>query len=206
MQIRIIRKESEYVNKNCINVMPFGEIGTVDYKRQLRGEGKELVNLGRLSRKLGGVTLVGGISDNVGVMKKSVFVFKDSSLVSICDMNKQEERFSSSFGYKIIEFSGKKIGVLVDRDIFCVSAISSLVNCGVSLIINLYEGLCGKKAEIASEFYSYVFGVDFLCVSQNEAFAFNAFGERKNFLMGEIEMQGECIYRECRRKIRGNYL
>lgn len=204
MKIRIINEKKKYSKEDCINVIPFGKIERVDFRRQLNGSGKELVELGRKAERLGGITLVGAESDNCGIMKKSVFIFEGARLISICDMNEYQEKYSSSYGFKSIEFKGKKLGVLVDKDIYSPSAVKALCLNGEHAIINLYGGLLPQKAFVGCEFYSYVYGVDFICVASHIAKAFNAKGEEVVMTNGEGNFAFEGVYREIRRRQRGN--
>lgn len=206
MEVRIINGiEVKLQKKDCVNVVPYGFVNTIDYKKQIKGSAKDLVELGKFSKSLGGITFIGAESDNCGSLRKSVFVFESGKLISICDMNFAEEKHSPSFGYKIVNFFGKKIGVLVDRDLFNPDAVKSLINCGVNAIIDLYEGLLLKKVEVATEFYAYVYGVDFITASKNKTVAFNAFGE-------VVDFNSECegcfdfcgVYREIKCKKRGS--
>lgn len=203
MKVRVIKVNEKIAKEECVNLLPFGSVGVINYKNQINGKGKELVELGRFSEQIGGLTLVGAISDNCGIKKKSVFVFRGGRLISICDMARQEEKFTPSNGYKLVDFNNKKIGVLVDRDLFSPSAVASLVNCGSGAIICLADGLALKKSVVASEFYSYVFGVDFVCASFNESYAFNAFGEKKEFVFGQVDLNFEGVFKEIRVKKRG---
>ena len=203
MQVRIVKKDGKYKHGEYINALPFGQVSTVNFKNQLNGSGKELVTLGRICEKLGGFTLVGAETDNCGIRKKSVFVFEGARLLSICDMNRQEEKYAPSFGYKIFDFAGKKFGVVVDRDLFTPSCISSMVSCGVGAIISLYEGILTKKVACACEFYAYVYGVDIVCVSLENGVAFDAYGEQKQFENNQVSLNFEGVYREVKIKRRG---
>lgn len=159
-----------------INVLPFGCVGEINFKKQLDGSADELVKLGRLSLNLKGALLLGCVSDNYGVKRRSAFLFEKGRLRSICDMNAYEEGYACSFGYKIFSVGSKKAGVLVDKDLYSPAAVEALVSCGCDAIINLYEGFSGRKAELAAEFYSYVYGVNFVFVSENVFFAFDSDG------------------------------
>ena len=204
MKVRIISENKKYIKDDCINVIPFGKIEVVDFRKQINGSGKELLELGRLSERLGGITLVCAESYNCGIKKKSVFIFEGAKLVTICDMNEYQEKYTSSFGYKSIELKGKKIGVLVDKDIYSVSAVNALVLNGNCAIINLYAGLLPQKTVVGAEFYSYIHGIDFLCAGKDFAVAFNFKGERTEIIDGEVNFTFEGVYKEVRRKIRGN--
>ena len=204
MQVRIIRNLKENKEKqNCINLVSFEQTGVINFKREIEGKGHDLVDLGKYSALLGGVTLAGGISDNCGLKRKSIFVFERGRLNCICDMNRYEEKFSTANGYKIISYDNKKIGILVDKDLYSPDAVKALVLCGVGLIINLYEGFSAKKAVIASEFYSYVYGVDFLHISQNQQTAFDCFGMPIAFDGDLVNFEGTGSFKETKVRARG---
>ena len=204
MKIRIISEAKKYSKENCINVIPFGMVEAVDFRKQINGSGKELVELGRLAERLGGITLACAESYNCGIKKKSIFVFEGGRLTSICDMNEYQEKYTPSFGYKSIDFKGKKIGLLVDKDIYSTVAVNALVLNGNCAIINLYAGLLPEKAVIGGEFYAYIYGIDFLCVGKERATAFSAKGERVELCEGGVNFTFEGVFKEVRRKTRGN--
>ena len=204
MKIRIINENKKYLKEECLNVIPFGKVETVDFRKQINGSGRELVELGRLSDKLGGVTLACAESYNCGVKKKSVFIFEGARLITICDMNEYQEKYTPSFGYKSVEIKGKKIGVLVDKDIYSVPAVNALILSGNCAIINLYAGLLPQKAIVGAEFYAYIYGIDVLCVGMGNSIAFNSKGEKTEIAEGELNFTLEGVYKEVRRKVRGN--
>ena len=204
MQVRIIKDINESKERqNCINLIGFEQTGIINFRKEIEGKGKDLVNLGKRSANLGGITLVGGISDNCGFRKKSIFVFENGRLNCICDMNKYEERYATSNGYKIISYQNKKIGVLVDKDLYSPDAVKALILCGVGLIINLYEGFSAKKAMVASEFYSYVYGVDFVHFSQNQLEAFDYYGMPCQFEKDSVNLECCGFYKETKVRTRG---
>lgn len=204
MQVEIKNDFNEFEVGKFIHVLPFGNVGEINFKRQLDGSADDLVQFGRISKKIGGLLLVGGISDNCSTKKSSVFVFDGGKLNGICDMNCFDERFSSSAGYKIIEFSMLKIGILVDKDLFSPSAVSSLCDCGCSAIINLYSGFSAKKARVAAEFYSYVYGVDIAVVAENESFAYSACGDEIIWINGG-DLPCKRLYSEIKVKRKGRF-
>ncbi len=204
MQIRIVRNFKEYKEKlNCINLMPFEQTGIINFKKEIEGKGHDLVDLGRYSASLGGVTLAGGISDNCGLKRKSIFAFEKGRLNCICDMNRYEEKYSTASGYKIICYENKKIGILVDKDLYSPDAVKALILCGVGLIINLYEGISAKKAIVSSEFYSYVYGVDFIHISQNQEVAFDCYGMPILFSDGCVKVDATGAFKETKIRTRG---
>ena len=204
LQVRIIKDINEVKNKqNSINLIGFEQTGIINFRKEIEGKGKDLVNLGKHSALLGGITLVGGISDNCGLRKKSIFVFENGRLNCICDMNRYEDKYSTSYGYKIISYQNKKIGLLVDKDLYSPDAVKALILCGVGLIINLYEGFSAKKAIIASEFYSYVYGVDFIHFSQNQIAAFDYYGMPCQFENDLIDLECCGVFKETKARTRG---
>ena len=204
MKVRIVKNLKEYKERqNCINLVDFEQTGIINFKREIEGTGHDLVELSKYSALLGGITLAGGISDNCGIKRKSIFVFEKGRLNCICDMNRFEEKFSTSCGYKIISYENKKIGVLVDKDLYSPDAVKALILCGVGLIINLYEGFSAKKAVIASEFYSYVYGVDFVHISQNQQLSFDCYGMPISFVDDCVDLEANGAFKETKVRIRG---
>ena len=204
MKVRIVRNLNEYNEKqNCINLIDFEQTGIINFKREIEGKERDLVDLGKNSLLLGGITLVGSISDNCGVKRKSIFVFEKGRLNCICDMNRFEEKFSTASGYKIISYENKKIGILVDKDLYSPDAVKALTLCGVGLIINLYEGFSAKKAVVSSEFYSYVYGVDFVHISKNQQLAFNCYGEPISFVDDCVNLEANGAFKEIKVRTRG---
>lgn len=205
MKVRIINDlNANYRVQGGINVIPFGIIGEINLKRQMQGCATDLVTIGKLSKKLGGLTFFGAETDNCGIKRRSVFVYDEGKLVSICDQNRQTDKFSPSFGYKTFTVCGKKIGVLVDKDLFEVDAVKTLIYSDCCAIIDLYADFLTKKNEVASEFYSYVFGVDFVVAATDGTSAF--FSSDKSFLQSnacEFELPCEKRYSEIRIKRRG---
>lgn len=205
MKVKIINEQNgELKKQNALNLIPFSQGGIINFKSEMQGLSKSLVNFGKISQGLGGITLVGAISNNCGINKKSVFVFNCGKLISICDMNACEEKFSGSHGLKIIPYENQKIGVLVDKDLFSLNAVSSLVTCGCSAIINLYKDFSTKKAVVASEFYSYIHSVNFVHYSQNQFCAFSCKGEKIEPVFGEVVLENSPTFKECKIKRRTN--
>ena len=192
------------LNKSDLTVIPFGVCEEINYRKQLSGSSKQLVTLGRVCKARGGILLVGATSDNCGIKRKSVFVFEEGKLISICDMNCYEQKLSSAYGCKIINASGVKIGVLVDKDLFLPEAIKAFTYCGCGAIINLYADLLPKKASVAAEFYSYVYGVDTAVVASDKNCAFNACGEQIRFF-NECVLTCKSNFKEVKIKKRGTF-
>ena len=205
MKIRIVTDfNTRLTSEESVNLLPFGVLGEISFKRQMDGSASDLVTVGKLSKKLGGITLLGAETDNCGIKRRSVFVYENGKLVCICDQNCQIEKFSPAFGFKAFYLGGKKIGVLVDKDIYDVDAVKTLVYSDCNAIINLYADFSARKPEISAEFYSYVFGIDFLFVSPNANFAFNSNGEKlTQSNQSQFEMTFEKKYRDTHVKKRG---
>lgn len=205
MQVRIITDLTKLPpSQNCVNVIPYGIFGEINFRKQLDGSSKDLVNGGRISKRLGGITLIGAQTDNCSLKRKSVLVYESGKLLSICDMNEQTEKYAPAFGYKIITFSGKKIGILVDKDLYFPDAIKSLIFCDCCAIINLYAGFLTKKASVCAEFYSFIYGSDFMVLAKDKSVAFNSDGESILINSNQVtELSCEKRYKEVRIKRRG---
>lgn len=202
MNVRVLNK-LRCAEKCDINVIPFGTIGEIDFKKQLTGRAEDLVKLGRFSAAAGDLTLCGCVSDNYGIKKRSVFAFENGKLSAICDMNCYEDGFSSSCGYKTFGSGNRKVGVIVDKDVYSTAAVSALAQVGCSAIIDLYAGFSVRKAEIAAEFYAYSFGVNFLLCAENAVFAFDSYGDEIECENGKICLPDLKRCREVRLKKRG---
>lgn len=205
MKIRIVTDfDTRLTCEECVNILPFGTVGEISFKKQMDGSANDLVTVGKLSKRLGGITLLGAETDNCGIKRRSVFVYENGKLLCICDQNCQTEKFSPAFGFKNFNVGGKKIGVLVDKDIYDVDAVKTLVYGDCNAIINLYADFSAKKSEVAVEFYSYVYGIDFILIAPNTSVAFNSSGEK--ILMAnqnQFEMSFEKKYRDTHVKKRG---
>ena len=200
MKLRIIKQlENGYSHLEAVNVIPFGICPTVNVKSEISGSSEQLVTVGRLAKKLGGITLVCADSDNLGVLHRSVFIFDGAKLISVCNQNYVEQKFSPSFGFKTFKIGGKKIGVLVDRDIYEPDAVKTFVFSECDAIIDLYADFCALKAHVAAEFYSYVYGIDFAVISKEESFVYTSDG---SFLKGDgiSEFNLNCNREYCERK------
>ena len=57
--------------------------------------------------------------------------------------------------------------------------------------------------QIAVEFYAYVYGVDFVLVSQKTGVIFNAYGEEVEIKEESTNIECQAVYREIKYKKRG---
>lgn len=179
MLVRVLNND-EACPKSDLSILPFGIVSEIDFKKQLDGNAEDLLRLGRISKRSGGALLVGCLSDNYGLKRRSVFVFESGKLTAICDMNTEEGGFALSRGYKTFSCLGEKIGVLVDKDIYSPASVFALTACGCTAIIDLYADFLPRKAKIAAELYAYCYGVNFVLVSKKESCVFNSYGEEVN--------------------------
>lgn len=202
MNVRVFNKLC-CAEKCDINLIPFGTIGEIDFKKQLTGKAEDLVRLGRFSAAAGDLTLCGCVSDNYGIKKRSVFAFERGKLSAICDMNCYEDGFSASCGYKTFGAGNRKAGVIVDKDVYSFAAVSALAQVGCSVIIDLYAGFSVRKAEIAAEFYAYALGVNFVLCAENAVLAFDSYGDKIKPDNGKMILPDLKKCREIRLKKRG---
>lgn len=188
----------------CVNVVPFGFLNEINFKHQLDGSSSDLVKAGRLSQSLGGITIFASVSDNLGIKKLSAFVFCGAKLISICDMNDGGEKYSASFGYNILDFGKEKFGVIVGADVFCPDAVKALSMCGCVSIIDLYEDFYEKKAKNAAEFYSFVYGIDFIAAGKTKSYYYNSSGTGIEIENGKpFSSYGKKVFKEIKQKRSG---
>ena len=192
-----------------LTIVKFGAVGEIDYKRELSGETKDLVLLGKSSKSFGGSTLFCAPSDNHGLKRLSAYLFSSGKLTSIYDMNEGYGKYIPTCGVGTFAIGGVKIGVLIGNDGLDCDLVKSLVFCGCGLIIDLYPDFCTRIKEISAEFYSHVFGIDYVCVTTDKVVAMRAGGEGiksdssdENF--DSFELSGRRIYREVRAKKPGS--
>lgn len=160
-----------------INVLPFGYTDEIDYKKELDGESGALVGLGHISKKNGGITLVGVPTDNHGLKRLSVIMFENGKLISIFDLN-DGTKYSPSFGVGSFGLGGVKCGVLVGGDLFDCDNVKALSVCGCALIIDLYPDLLNENVINATNFYAYSFGIDCICICRDKVIASLAGGKK----------------------------
>ena len=188
-----------------LTIVKFGAVGEIDYKKELSGETKELVLLGKCSKSFGGSTLFCAPSDNHGLKRLSAYLFTCGKLTSIFDMNEGYGKYISTCGVGNFAVGGVKTGVLIGNDALDCDLVKSLVLCGCGLIIDLYPDFCTRIKEISAEFYSQAFGIDYLCVSTDKIVAMRAGGDCVDAKTDDgksatVELFGRRTYREVRAK------
>ena len=95
-----------------LSVFGFGSIGKINYKRELSGEENVLSRFASLSREVNSVLIAGAITNNYGVIKKSVVVCERGKLVGICDSTYTfENGYSGGGTFRVYNLSGVKLGV-----------------------------------------------------------------------------------------------
>jgi len=215
MIIRILHGLSDATTDAQLTVVPYGVVDEIDYRKELKGETKELVSLGRVNRKTGGHCLVCAPSDNHGLKRLSAFLFEGGKLISIFDLNDGNVKYSPSYGVGTFSAGGVKCGVLVGDDGYDPDLVKALSLCGTGVIINLYPDLLTEMHVISARFFSYVYGVDFIGVGKNSSVACRAGGIIQSGVTAcdkaEIAVAGESfdmpckrLYRESRTKKTGN--
>lgn len=180
-----------------LTIVPFGHLSEIDYKKELAGESGVLVKLGKIARNNGGSTLFCAPTDNHGIKKISAFLFEFGKLVSIFDLN-EGGKYSPSFGVGSFGQNGKKCGVLIGDDLFDCDLVKALSLCGSCLIIDLYPDFLSKNHVCAVNFYSYVYGLDFICVGTDySAYRFAGCAGAKTASVGSvIDFPCKRLYRE----------
>ena len=182
------------------------EYSAVSVKDELSGRSNKLFSVGELTKTVKGLTFLALETDNFGSLRRSVAVFSKGKLIKLIDSATcDDKRFSPSFGYKTLCFSGLKIGVAVGRDLIepdCMKVLS-LSDCDV--IINLSGDFYDFSLENLVSSLSYVYGMDILSVGGDRA----CFASKGRVLLSSDGQKGECVfsvnrtYREITVKKRG---
>lgn len=199
MRIKISAKGHVEENSNCdLMIMPFGEVGEIDYSSELRGETKDLVKLGRTSKRESSgasATLVGAYTKNRAIKRLSAFLFENGRLSYIFDVNDGFGKYASSYGVGYFICDNVKCGILLGNDSYSTDLVKALSLCGCSLIIDLYPDFLTPRRETIACFYSHIFGFDYLSVGKDKSIAYTAGGNKKPF-DAKIELSCKRFFRE----------
>ena len=173
---KVVGKSFE--DENVI-VFGFNGIKTINYKRELSGEESVLANLAKLSRECKKVVICGAVTDNYGILKKSVVIAENGKVLGISDMNLcyDNSSFSCGGGYRVYQTKIGRIGILVDEDITDVEVVKSMSQFGADVIIAVLSNGVKPQYDSICRTYSFLFGVPFAIFSQSGVIAGDINGE-----------------------------
>ena len=192
------------------NILVFGFNGTpkISYKMELSGENRELSKIVELSKKGNKTVISGAITDNFGIIRKSVLVADNGKLLGISDMNMclDKEGYSSGTGHRIYHTKNGKIGVLVGDDIIDLDGIKAMSICGADLIVIILSKQETNIDSVLVRAYSYLFGVPVVVFTSSSVIAGDIRGE---ICSGSYDEECKIVvplkksYRLCQIKKRG---
>ncbi len=169
----------EELSNAKVGVFGFGALGKISYKRELTGEENLLSKFASLSRETGTILLSGAITDNYGVIKKSVVVCEKGKLIGICDATliQNESAFSGGGAFRVYYLNGLKLGVLVDCDLFNPEGVKALSLCDADIIVCVTASPEKPEHNFLVRAYAYLYGAPFYLLTQNSVIASDIHGE-----------------------------
>ena len=199
---------NEYENADVLSVIS-KEFFTVSVKDELSGRSKKLLDFGKLTAKVKGLTFLSLTTDNFSTYHRSVAVFERGKLIKIADsVSCGEKPFSPAFGYKTVALEGVKIGVAVGKDVCDPSCVNCFYLSDCDVIVNLCANFYDFSTETVVSALSYIYGLTIVSVNSNKTCVATC---------GKVELscaeqRGECEvllkkrYREITLKRRGIFL
>jgi|GEM_PF-2555394 len=184
-----------------------GNFKKVCIKDELSGRSEALLRLGRLTAAVKGVCFAALVTDNFGLLRKSVAVFERGKFIKLVDATLCEDKnYSPSYGYKTISSGGVRYGVAVGNDITDPACLNCLSMNDSDVIINLSADFYDYPTENLMSALSYLYGVTVASVGSDKTVV----AERGRIItstsecVGKTEVTIKKIYREYTVKRRGS--
>ena len=157
----------------------FNGIKKISYKSELNGNEDTLAKLIKLSKTTKKIFLVATVTDNYGLLKKSVIIAENGKILGISDMNIKlnNSTFSISGGYRVYQTSMGKIGILICDDILDYEGVKAMTICDADIIVILSDESERPEYNFIIRAYSYLFGVPILLMSSTGILASDISGE-----------------------------
>ncbi len=157
----------------------FNSLGKVSYKYELSGAESKLSTLSAFSKKTGGVVIAGAVTDNYGILKKSVVIADKGKLLGISDavIGYEDSSYQGGGTYKVYQTSACKIGVIVDGDIKNFEAVKSMALCDADLIVIVSKEEEKKEHNFLIRAYAYLFGISVVILTKTGVIASDILGE-----------------------------
>ena len=164
-----------------IGVLIFGFNGVkkINYRNELNGSESLLPQIASLSKKLSGVVIVGAVTDNYGIIRKSAVVADKGKLLGISDMNNKisSTDYSGGGGHRVYQTSRGKIGVLIGDDLLDIEAVKAMAICDADFIVFIVSEVEKKEYNFLIRAYAYLFGLPLVVITQDSFFASDMSGE-----------------------------
>lgn len=156
----------------------FSGLKTIKYKTELNGSSNILHEFSNLSRS--GITFASGaITDNYGVMRKSLVIASGGKLSGISDacVSENGERRSLGGAYRVYQTSAGKIGVIVCGDITDFDGVRATALCDADVIIRVSDVEEKPIDSVLLRAYAYLFGVPVVSLTSGGVTASDINGE-----------------------------
>ena len=174
-----LNAQKEELSNSKLALFGYGCIGKISYKRELSGEENMLSRFATLSRETSAILLAGAITDNYGVIKKSIIVCERGKLIGICDATliQSESTFSVGGAFRVYHLNGLKLGVLVDDDLLNPEGVKAMTLCDADVIVCITSSPEKPEYNFLVRAYAYLYGVPFYLLTQNSVMASDIHGE-----------------------------
>jgi hypothetical protein len=171
--------DSQNLKSANLAIFGFNGLQSVNYKSELSGKTSVLHNFASLSRTGQSVVISGTITDNYGIIKKSLAVADKGKLLGISDMNLNfnGSNLSLGGGYKVYFTSIGKIGVIVGSDLLDSDGVKAMALCEADIIICVSDTFSKAEEHFLLRAYSYLYGVPIILVTSNCVMASDINGE-----------------------------
>ena len=181
-----LEKTSAISDVNCENlkdcgvvIFGFNGVKKINYKNELNGSESVLPKIASISKKLSNVIIVGAITDNYGIIRKSAVIADKGKLLGISDMNNKisSAEYSGGGGHRVYQTSRGKIGVLIGDDLLDIEAVKAMAICDADFIIAIVSEPEKKEYGFLVRAYAYLFGLPIVVVTQDSFLASDMAGE-----------------------------
>lgn len=167
------------VKNSSLCLFGYDLLGKVSYKNELSGSESKLPMLASFSKRTKKLVVLGAITDNYGLLKKSIIIADNGKLLGISDMTicVEGSNYTGGGGFKVYKTSVGKIGVLVDDDIINIEGVKAMSLCDADIIISITSGEEKPQYNFLIRAYAYLFGLPFVLLTNTGVIASDMHGE-----------------------------
>ena len=160
-------------------IFGFNGVKKINYKNELNGSESVLPKIASVSKKLSSVIVVGSVTDNYGIIRKSAVIADKGKLLGISDMNNKisSADYSGGGGHRVYQTSRGKIGILIGDDLLDIDAVKAMSICDADFIIAIVSEVEKKEYNFLVRAYAYLFGLPIVVVTQDGFLASDMNGE-----------------------------
>lgn len=138
------------IKRADVLVLSFGAAETVDFRKEIKGDGGVFVDLCTLSFDLDCVVLCGADTDVYGIRHKSAIIADKGRLIDVSDMVNVPEGYDEGASYRCYKTSAGNLGVIIDGDIMYPQAAKTTALSGADLIVNIADKAADNRQFLAA--------------------------------------------------------